>query len=110
MFRAIAKLLSNHANTPPCFVPPDNSHIESVPEFRAHLLGLGLTEAEASAVLVQRTIAGMLFLHHKGYSWEQIDEMPATCWLTKPTREADYDVYRRLATSNYAMRRACGLA
>ena len=62
MFKTIARLLSSRAPSAPRFVPPDNKHTESVPPFRAHLREIGLTEAEASAVVVNRVVAGMVHL------------------------------------------------
>lgn len=115
MFKAIAKLLSaRDAPAPrPRFVPPDNKHTESVHAFRANLRSLGLSEAEASAVVVARTVAGMVHLHYnKGFSWEQIDNMPASRYLAMPTDETDYYNYCRTAEMNRSatrLRATCGL-
>ncbi len=103
MFKAIGKLLSGREPPAPRprFVPPENKHTESVPAFRASLRAQGLTEVEASAVVVARTVAGMVHLHYnKGFSWEQIDNMPAVRWLAMPTNERDYDDYAKAARLN----------
>src|SRR5277367_2308225 len=113
MFKAIARLLSTRTASAPRFVPPENKHTESVPAFRASLRAQGLTEAEASAVVVARTVAGMVHLHfNKGYSWEHINNMPAARYLARPTDEAEYDQYRRAAEWNRQatwLRATCGL-
>jgi len=95
MFKAISRILSARIAPAPRAVPLQNQHTESVPAFRANLRSLGLTEAEASAVVVARTVAGMVFLHNKGFTWQQIDAMPASRWLSLPTDERDYDDYAR---------------
>ena len=112
MFKAIGKLVSARAAAAPRFVQPENKHIESVPAFRASLLAEGLTEAEASAVLVARTIAGMNYLQRKGYSWDQVLQLPASCWLKRPTDEDDYyDYYNhaRQARNSAKLLATCGL-
>ena len=94
------------------FIPPDNSHTDSVPAFRAHLHSLGLSEAEASKIIVARTVAGMIYWHDKGYTWAQIDEMPAPRWLEKPTNPHEHARYSRLAKANrdaWRLRQTCGL-
>jgi len=113
MFKAIARLLSTRETASPRFVRPENKHTESVPAFRASLLAQGLTETEASAVVVARTVAGMIHLHYnKGYSWEQIDGMPAVRWLAMPTDETEYYNYSLTARLNRdatRLRATCGL-
>ena len=112
MFKAIGKLLSGRAAAAPCFVPPENKHTEFVPAFRASLRAQGLTEAEASAVLVARTIAGMNYLQRKGYTWEQVLQLPASCWLKRPTDEYgyyDYYNYARPTRDSAKLLVTCGL-
>ncbi len=111
LYRDLGDQPYRNPTSPVRFVPPDNRHTESVPVFRAHLRSLGLSESEASDVLLARTIGGMLYLHSKGYTWEQIDEMPAA-YLAKPTNPVEYGQYCRLLRDHYAemkLRQACGL-
>jgi hypothetical protein len=114
MFKAIAaRLLAAREPAAPRFVAPENKGTESVPAFRASLRAAGLTEAEASAVMVARAVAGMVHLHNKGYSWDQIDSMPAARYLAMPTDEAEYYDYCRSAQRNWdatrLIRMTCGL-
>ncbi len=112
MFKAIARLLSAREPAAPRFVPPVNRHTESVPAFRASLRAQGLTEAEASAVVVARTVAGMVHLHNKGFAWDQINDMSAARWLAMPTDERDYDDYAkaaRLTRERVKLLVTCGL-
>ena len=112
MFKVIAKMLSAREAPKSGFVPPDNRHTGSVPEFRAHLREIGLTETEASAVLVKRALAGFWYLENRGYSFSQILDMPGAPELKMPTDEYNYYDYCRISRDCFErvrLHQTCGL-
>ena len=90
MFKIIGAVLSRRTTAAPKPAP----ELESVPAFRAHLLARGLSAEEASHVIVDRAIAGLLYWRAKGYTDVQIEGgMPTRQWFEVPTREADKRLY-----------------
>lgn len=112
MFKTIARMLSARGAPSSRFIPPDNRHTESVPALRAHLREIGLTESEASAVMVKRFLAGSWYLESKGYSFSQILDMTPARYLGMPSDEYDYYDYCRISrekSERVRLAHVCGL-
>lgn len=112
MFKAIAKILSAREAPKAGFIPPDNRHTGSAPEFREHLLSLGFTKEEVSQVMVKRFLAVTWYLESRGYSFSQILDMDPSRHLATPTNERDYYDYCRISREKFErarLARACGL-
>lgn len=90
MFKRIATVLPRRTGGAPKPAP----ELESVSAFRAHLRARGLSAEEASHMIVDRALAGLLYWRAKGYTVEQIEgDMPTRQWFAIPTREADKRLY-----------------
>jgi hypothetical protein len=90
MFKKIGAVLTRRTTAAPKPAP----ELESPPVFKAHLLARGLSAEEATHVMVDRAIAGLLYWRTKGYTDEQIEGgMPMSQWFAIPTREADIKLY-----------------
>ena len=89
LFRKFAALLSGSTAPPPKPAP----EFESVPAFRAHLRGLGLSAKEASDMIVDRTCTAQRYWASKGYTADAFYKMPVSRILGIPTGKADRERY-----------------
>jgi hypothetical protein len=104
VFRKFANLLSYRQAPAPKAAP----ELESVPAFRAHLLARGLSEKEASGIMIDRYLTAYRYWEAKGYSKDQIDDMPMSQKFTIPTGKRNEELYYECRRARHEAYRFAG--